>query len=902
MNCTISNNVTNAGDSYGDGGGIYSTGTFIIKNSTIKGNSAIEGGGIYSTGTLTITNNTITVNSAQYGGGGIYSSGDYAILTVTDSTITENSGGGISSSGNITIINSVVSKNRTDSGYGNGIICSGNATITDCTISENTGSYGGGININDSGTVIITDSIISGNNARYGGGITNSGTLTITNSTIGGNSAGRGSSYGNGGGILTTGILTITNSTISGNSSAQSGGGIEIYSSSTLTVINSTITQNSNQYGRGAGIYNEYSTVTLYNTIVANNDISGSAVSGYNNLTSYTGWASPSGNNIVYDPAKPLFVDAANGDYRLAPNSQAIDKGDNTYVSRIAEDLAGNIRINNGTVDIGAYEYHAAPVIFTYSNLTKDSVTLNWSDVDGAVKYKILLVGIGQVYELNSPITSYSLSSLTSDKVYHCVLSVDYGDGKHVAAKSLRFQTLPANLAPAIPEGFKVVNGTITKNSVTLSWKNDPTVYYNLRYRVNGTTDWEYNIYIPTGGEYNVTSLIAGLKYDFQLIASNSNGTAATELIGKVETQNDGTDYAVLFSGGVDIKSNHPIYYNALKEAYSILKDQYGLLPENIYVLYADGNDTGNDTYTKLYYDKNNNPYVKDEDKINSDMSFIKENLYKATSKNFSTVLDTISSKMTNENDHLLVWTSDHGGDSDWEKDQDNKNLDKTGNEYISGWGEDWGLGWGYYGLIENKITDNDFATNMKKIQNGYVTMVLGQCFSGGILDNIFDPATEKTLKGFSTNVHWFGMATANHDETSVTYLMTDSSAVGFESAFFNVIKNNPSIKTGNVLFEEVLKLFPKGTVDVAGWSYVANGADGIHIGDKNDRWQHPWQVGESFSIFTSAAQTTAKISSDLSVNSICTAINSSSHEYFCGWNLEYGYSLRTLFVSCRRN
>jgi hypothetical protein len=53
----------------------------------------------------------------------------------------------------------------------------------------------------------------------------------------------------------------------------------------------------------------------------------------------------------------PLFVDAANGDYRLAAGSPCIDAGSNGYVVG-ALDLAGLPRIAGGVVDMGAYEYY----------------------------------------------------------------------------------------------------------------------------------------------------------------------------------------------------------------------------------------------------------------------------------------------------------------------------------------------------------------------------------------------------------------------------------------------------------------------------------------------------------------------------------------------------------------
>ena len=53
--------------------------------------------------------------------------------------------------------------------------------------------------------------------------------------------------------------------------------------------------------------------------------------------------------------ADPLFVDAENGNYRLAGGSPCIDAGDNAWASG-GSDLAGNGRVQNGTVDIGAFE------------------------------------------------------------------------------------------------------------------------------------------------------------------------------------------------------------------------------------------------------------------------------------------------------------------------------------------------------------------------------------------------------------------------------------------------------------------------------------------------------------------------------------------------------------------
>jgi hypothetical protein len=49
---------------------------------------------------------------------------------------------------------------------------------------------------------------------------------------------------------------------------------------------------------------------------------------------------------------------AANWDLRLASNLPAINKGSNTLAAGLTTDLEGNPRLyENGTVDIGVYEY-----------------------------------------------------------------------------------------------------------------------------------------------------------------------------------------------------------------------------------------------------------------------------------------------------------------------------------------------------------------------------------------------------------------------------------------------------------------------------------------------------------------------------------------------------------------
>ncbi len=95
--------------------------------------------------------------------------------------------------------------------------------------------------------------------------------------------------------------------------------------------------------------------------------------------------------NIVVDP---LFADAEDGDFRLLAGSPCLDAGDNAAVSG-ATDLAGNPRVQNGTVDMGAYEGAVTPAlpvpesVDASDGLYPDKVRVSWEAVIGASCYRV---------------------------------------------------------------------------------------------------------------------------------------------------------------------------------------------------------------------------------------------------------------------------------------------------------------------------------------------------------------------------------------------------------------------------------------------------------------------------------------------------------------------------------
>ena len=418
-----------------DGGGIYNNnGSLTVSDAVFSGNSSLYyGGGICNfEGTLTLTGSTFLENSG-IGGGGICNF--EGTLTLTDSTLSKNSNVGIyNHKGSLTLINSTLSENTAGSGggiYNNGGVVTittsifvyntasdeggaiynynyddyhvdhGTITITESVFTHNIAHQkGGGISNTYFSVMSITDSIFSDNFAPFGGGISNDfyGTLTLSNSVILENTASR-----RGGGIFTSWITLLTNCTVSRNSADQSGAGICYYASGeALSIINSIVALNT----PGEDIYYE----------------GDSSITACNSLSSFTDWTESS-NCLVFDPSLPLFEDAENGDYTLAQYSQAVNKGDNSYVET-ETDLAGNQRIVNEIVDLGAYERQelAPAVILTgtksyYVSYGANRHRLDWEAVPDAL-----------AYELAYSTDGLNWTRIKTEETFAIVTGLTYGD------------------------------------------------------------------------------------------------------------------------------------------------------------------------------------------------------------------------------------------------------------------------------------------------------------------------------------------------------------------------------------------------------------------------------------------------------------------------------------------
>jgi hypothetical protein len=256
----------------------------------------------------------------------------------------------------------------------------------------------------------LTNVIFSGNAAQAGGGMFNENSSPI-----------------------------LTNVIFSGNAVTVSGGGMANFNGSNPNLIN--VTFSGNTASSGGGMANNNSNPTLTNVIIWNS-VGGSIIDSfstpdvtYSNIQDgYTGTGNINAN--------PLFVDADGPDntvgtlddnLRLQSGSPSINTGNNAAVpTGVTTDLEGKPRIQDGTVDMGAYEYdNTLPTVVSITRADPNPTSA--ASVNFIVTFTEAVTGVGVAdfaLTLTGGISGASVTGVSgSGAVYTVTVNTGTGNG-----------------------------------------------------------------------------------------------------------------------------------------------------------------------------------------------------------------------------------------------------------------------------------------------------------------------------------------------------------------------------------------------------------------------------------------------------------------------------------------
>lgn len=311
-----------------------------------------------------------------------------------------------------TIQNGLADGSGTNENRGGGIFNdNASPTIQNCIVENNAGDQGGGM-YNATSSTIIRDVDFIKNSSNFGGAVyNNDASTTFVNCQFMENSSPQGGAIYNTG----TNPNSFTNCIIAGNLATQEGGGI--YNIGTpLTLINSTVTGN-NATIEGGGLYLENTNLgVIQNTIIWNNmansvtNLASSTLTTTNSTMSYanslienftpenqggTVGIIANGSPNFLQNLEPSTAPMSAGNFRLNLNSIALDVGDNSLNTE-NQDILGNTRIQNTTIDLGAIEGAFARRYFVSKDAGNDNnAGFSWSGALQNVQTAISLAGNG---------------------------------------------------------------------------------------------------------------------------------------------------------------------------------------------------------------------------------------------------------------------------------------------------------------------------------------------------------------------------------------------------------------------------------------------------------------------------------------------------------------------------
>lgn len=213
--------------------------------------------------------------------------------------------------------------------------------------------------------------------------------------------------------------------------------------------------------------------------------------------------------------------------------------------------------------------------------------------------------------------------------------------------------------------------------------------------------------------------------------------------------------YAVILSGGHSPFSNYERYWNDCSFVYQTLVNKYGVPKNNIAVVMSDGTDPAADMHTTTGNYKSS--------PLDLDYDGLPDIQYAATRANVKNVLSNFSQRI-GKDDHLFFYVIDHGGTRD--------NKDQS---YICLWNGE--------SLHDYELADWLRPFNEKQV---YVNAVLGQCFSGGFVEELTNVGCVVATASESDKSS-YGCYDIPYDE----FVYHWTSAINGEDAYGNIVSSD---------------------------------------------------------------------------------------------------------------
>lgn len=163
--------------------------------------------------------------------------------------------------------------------------------------------------------------------------------------------------------------------------------------------------------------------------------------------------------------------------------------------------------------------------------------------------------------------------------------------------------------------------------------------------------------------------------------------------------------YVVMINGGMSKLMNHERYWNDCSFLYTTLRQKYRIPKRNITVLMSDGGDPGNDMLRDGAGGFASSPADLDGDG--------ERDVYlTATYQQVGGTLSTLARTLTAD-DHLFLFLMDHGD-----------TADGYNASYVWLWNK-------------QQLTDQQLAAHLSAFHVGSMSILMGQCNSGGFIDDL---------------------------------------------------------------------------------------------------------------------------------------------------------------------